>query len=138
MNCSERCIINDGFRATGTLQLMQDIGSNLFIIQTSIVVMDGDALAQGFVDRFSEDRIEMGNSLWVLLGSIIVFIVAYATYGAWLARKWGVDDSRKTPAHEQNDGVDYVPTNSAVLLGHHFASIAGAGPINGPIQAAIF
>ena len=78
------------------------------------------------------------NSLWVLLGSIIVFIIAYATYGAWLAKKWGVDNSRKTPAHEQNDGVDYVPTNSSVLLGHHFASIAGAGPINGPIQAAIF
>lgn len=78
------------------------------------------------------------NSLFVLLGSAIIFIIAYATYGAWLAKKWGIDNSRKTPAHVQNDGVDYVPTNSAVLLGHHFASIAGAGPINGPIQAAIF
>lgn len=78
------------------------------------------------------------NSLFVLLGSCIVFIIAYATYGSWLAKKWGIDNTRVTPAHEQNDGVDYVPTNSAVLLGHHFASIAGAGPINGPIQAAVF
>ncbi|MDF2678427.1 MAG: carbon starvation protein CstA, partial [Bacillota bacterium] len=50
----------------------------------------------------------------------------------------GIDPNRKTPAHEVNDGIDYVPTKPAVLLGHHFASIAGAGPINGPIQAAIF
>lgn len=78
------------------------------------------------------------NSLLLMLGSIIIFIIAYATYGAWLAKKWGVDTTRKTPAHEINDGVDYVPTNPAILLGHHFASIAGAGPINGPIQAAIF
>lgn len=78
------------------------------------------------------------NSLWLMVGSIIIFIIAYATYGAWLAKKWGVDTSRKTPANEINDGVDYVPTKPAVLLGHHFASIAGAGPINGPIQAAIF
>lgn len=78
------------------------------------------------------------NSLWLMIGSIIIFIIAYATYGSWLAKKWGVDPTRKTPAHEINDGVDYIPTSSAVLLGHHFSSIAGAGPINGPIQAAIF
>ncbi|QQY78972.1 carbon starvation protein [Keratinibaculum paraultunense] len=77
-------------------------------------------------------------SLLMVIGSIVVFIIAYATYGSWLAQKWGVDSTRKTPAHEINDGVDYVPTSSAVLLGHHFSSIAGAGPINGPIQAAIF
>lgn len=78
------------------------------------------------------------SSLLIVIGSIVVFIIAYATYGAWLANKWGIDPKRKTPAHEINDGVDYVPTKPAVLLGHHFASIAGAGPINGPIQAAIF
>ena len=54
------------------------------------------------------------------------------------SKKWGVDTSRKTPAHEMGDGIDYVPTSPAVLLGHHFSSIAGAGPINGPIQAAVF
>ena len=78
------------------------------------------------------------SSLLVILFAIIIFIVAYIFYGAWLAKKWGIDPSRKTPAHEINDGIDYVPTKPAVLLGHHFASIAGAGPINGPIQAAIF
>ncbi|GMG96518.1 carbon starvation CstA family protein [Tepidimicrobium xylanilyticum] len=78
------------------------------------------------------------SSLLLIIGSIIIFLLAYATYGAWLAKKWGIDPTRKTPAHEINDGVDYVPTNPAILLGHHFASIAGAGPINGPIQAAIF
>ena len=78
------------------------------------------------------------NSLVLMIGSVIIFIIAYATYGAWLAKKWGVDTTRRTPAHEINDGVDYVPTSPSILLGHHFASIAGAGPINGPIQAAIF
>lgn len=78
------------------------------------------------------------TSVLILFGSAIIFIIAYATYGAWLAKKWGVDNTRRTPAHTEEDGIDYVPTNSAVLLGHHFSSIAGAGPINGPILAAIF
>lgn len=78
------------------------------------------------------------NSLVLILGSIIIFFIAYVTYGAWLAKQWGVDPSRKTPAHTKNDGVDYVPAKAPVLLGHHFASIAGAGPINGPIAAAVF
>lgn len=78
------------------------------------------------------------SSLILIIGSIVIFIAAYTTYGAWLAKQWGIDPNRKTPAYEINDGVDYVPTKPAVLLGHHFASIAGAGPINGPIQAAIF
>jgi carbon starvation protein len=78
------------------------------------------------------------NALLLVFISIVVFIVAYVTYGSWLAKQWGIDPNRKTPAHEVNDGIDYVPTKPAVLLGHHFASIAGAGPINGPIQAAIF
>lgn len=53
-------------------------------------------------------------------------------------KKWGVDPKRKTPAYEQRDGVDYEPAPKSVVFGHQFASIAGAGPINGPIQAAIF
>ena len=78
------------------------------------------------------------NSLVLILISIVAFLIAYVTYGAWLAKQWGIDNSRKTPAHTKGDGVDYVPAKAPVLLGHHFASIAGAGPINGPIQAAIF
>ncbi|MCI6967216.1 carbon starvation protein A [bacterium] len=78
------------------------------------------------------------NGFVILLVCIVLFIVAYATYGAWLCKKWGVDPFRKTPAVEKNDGGDYVPTSTAVVLGHHFASIAGAGPITGPINAAFF
>ncbi|MCX7695198.1 MAG: carbon starvation protein A [Caloramator sp.] len=78
------------------------------------------------------------NSLWLIFIGIIVFLLAYVTYGAYLAKQWGIDPKRPTPSHTNFDNVDYVPTNSKVLLGHHFASIAGAGPIAGPIQAAIF
>ncbi|MCT4605722.1 MAG: carbon starvation protein A [Marinisporobacter sp.] len=78
------------------------------------------------------------NSLWLILVSIVIFSIAYVTYGSWLAKQWGVDPTRKTPAHTINDGVDYVPAKAPVLMGHHFASIAGAGPIVGPIAAAVF
>lgn len=78
------------------------------------------------------------SSLFLILIAMVVFIVAYATYGAYLAKKWGIDPARKTPAHTIADGVDYVPAKAPVLLGHHFSSIAGAGPIVGPIGAAIF
>lgn len=78
------------------------------------------------------------NSLYVLSVALVAFIVAYATYGAWLEKTWGIDPTKKTPAHTMNDGVDYVPAKAPVLLGHHFSSIAGAGPIVGPIAAAIF
>ena len=78
------------------------------------------------------------SSVAILLISIAVFVIAYVTYGSYLAKSWGVDVKRPTPAHEMEDGVDYVPANKEVLLGHHFSSIAGAGPINGPIQAAVF
>lgn len=78
------------------------------------------------------------NSLLLVVIVIVVFAIAYVTYGSWLCKQWGVDPKRRTPAHTKNDGVDYVPAISPVLLGHHFASIAGAGPIVGPIAAAIF
>ena len=78
------------------------------------------------------------NGAVLLTISIIVLILGYLSYGRWLARKWGVDPSRKTPAHTECDGVDFVPAKPSVLLGHHFSSIAGAGPITGPIQAAVF
>lgn len=78
------------------------------------------------------------NSLVLIFSAIAIFLIAYVTYGAWLAKKWGVDPSRETPAHTLSDGVDYVPASAPVLLGHHFASIAGAGPIVGPIVASVF
>lgn len=78
------------------------------------------------------------NSLWLLVIGIILFLIAYVGYGGYLAKQWGIDPKRKTPSHTKYDNIDYVPTNSKVLLGHHFSSIAGAGPITGPIMAAIF
>lgn len=65
------------------------------------------------------------NSVWLLILGAVLFILAYLSYGAYLAAKWGVDPARKMPAREIDDGVDYVPTNRYVLLGHHFASIVG-------------
>ncbi|ADD03170.1 carbon starvation protein CstA [Thermoanaerobacter italicus Ab9] len=78
------------------------------------------------------------SAIILLVSAIILFIVAYIFYGGWLAKQWGLKPDNNTPAHTMYDGVDYVPAKSPILLGHHFASIAGAGPINGPIQAAIF
>ncbi len=75
----------------------------------------------------------------VLLGAgCVVFLIAYRFYGRVLEKIFGVDPSRQTPAVTNNDGVDYVPARPSVLFGHHFASIAGAGPIVGPIMAAHF
>lgn len=78
------------------------------------------------------------NGITILFISIGVLLAAYIFYGRWIAKKWGIDPKRKTPAYEQRDGVDYEPASKGVVFGHQFASIAGAGPINGPIQAAIF
>ncbi|WP_300370133.1 carbon starvation protein A [Brachyspira sp.] len=78
------------------------------------------------------------NAFILLLLGMVIFFVAYITYGSYLAKKWGVDPGKKTPAHTLNDGKDYVPTDAKVLLGHHFSSIAGAGPITGPIIATMF
>jgi carbon starvation protein len=78
------------------------------------------------------------NGLLLLVISVITLLLAYLFYGRFLVRKWGIDSSRKTPAHEFEDGQEYVPTSPAVVFGHEFASIAGAGPINGPIIAAMF
>lgn len=78
------------------------------------------------------------NSILVLVVGIGILIAGYVFYGKWLAGQWGVDPKRKTPAFTEEDGVDYVPAKAPVLMGHHFSSIAGAGPINGPIQAAVF
>ncbi len=76
----------------------------------------------------------------VVLGIVVtgsaVLVAAYFVYGAFLERRLGVDSQRETPAHTLADGIDYVPSRPSVLLGHHFSSIAGAGPIVGPIIAA--
>ena len=78
------------------------------------------------------------NGLIILVISVVVLGLAYLLYGRFLARVWGINPARKTPAHEFEDGKEYVPTSPAVVFGYEFASIAGAGPINGPIIAAMF
>ncbi|MBN1533293.1 MAG: carbon starvation protein A [Spirochaetes bacterium] len=78
------------------------------------------------------------NSLALMLLGVFAFLAAYLTYGRYISKKLGIDPERPTPAHTMNDGVDYVPAKAPVLLGHHFASIAGAAPIIGPIVAAVF
>jgi carbon starvation protein len=72
----------------------------------------------------------------VFIVAIVLFLLAYRYYGRFLNKHFEIDDNRETPSHRDYDGVDKVPTKTAVLLGHHFSSIAGAGPIVGPIIAA--
>lgn len=78
------------------------------------------------------------NGAVLLALSCVLFYLAYQVYGRLVERVFGVDPARPTPAHTLRDGVDYVPTHPAILFGHHFASIAGAGPIVGPVLAAQF
>lgn len=78
------------------------------------------------------------NGILMMVISIVVLAGAYLIYGRYLVKKWGIDEKAKTPAYELEDGVDYVPADTNVVFGHQFASIAGAAPINGPIQASIF
>lgn len=78
------------------------------------------------------------TAILIILVAIVLLVLGYVVYGSWLAKQWGIDPGKKTPAVEMEDGVDYVAAKPAVLMGHHFSSIAGAGPINGPIQAAVF
>ena len=82
-------------------------------------------------------RGETINALWLVTAAICVYLVAYRFYSKFIAEKaLGLDDSRVTPAVRRNDGLDYVPTDKWVLFGHHFAAIAGAGPLVGPVLAA--
>lgn len=78
------------------------------------------------------------TAILIIVAALVLLIIGYVGYGSWLAKQWGVDPKKPTPAVEMEDGVDYVAAKPAVLMGHHFSSIAGAGPINGPIQAAVF
>ena len=78
------------------------------------------------------------NTLVIVLIAAVCLIAAYALYGRWLAKKWGIDPKAKTPAVIHNDGQDYVPTDGWTVFAHQFSSIAGAGPVTGAIQAAAF
>jgi carbon starvation protein len=82
-------------------------------------------------------RGETINAVWIVAASVCVYLIAYRFYSLFLSNKVaGLDPQRQTPAYKFNDGLDYVPTNRYVLFGHHFAAIAGAGPLVGPVLAA--
>ena len=78
------------------------------------------------------------NTLVIVLTAAVVLVAAYALYGRWLAKTWGIDPKAQTPAVKYNDGKDFVPTNGWTVFSHQFSSIAGAGPVTGAIQAAAF
>lgn len=78
------------------------------------------------------------NGLIIVLIGIVALGTGYLTYGRWLAKKWGIDPKAKTPAFTHEDGQDYVPSSKFTVFSHQFSSIAGAGPVTGPILASVF
>ena len=78
------------------------------------------------------------NTLVIVLIAVVLLSCAYVLYGRWLANKWGIDPKAETPAKKFEDGKDYVPTDGWTVFSHQFSSIAGAGPVTGAIQAAVF
>src|SRR5271166_392094 len=102
------------------------------LIWAAVVVLG--AMAFGVV---ALTRGEPINAAWLVIAAVCIYCVSYRFYGLFIANKvLGVDTTRQTPAYRRNDGLDYVPTNHFVLFGHHFAAIAGAGPLVGPVLAA--
>ena len=92
------------------------------------------AFALGYI---ALNRGEQINALWIVVASVCIYLIAYRFYGRYIAKTvLAVDATRMTPAVRHNDGLDYVPTDKKVLFGHHFAAIAGAGPLVGPVLAA--
>ena len=95
------------------------------------------ALGAAALAVVATQRGESINALWVVVAAVCVYLIAYRYYSLFIAEKvMRLDPKRQTPAHRHNDGLDYVPTNKSVLFGHHFAAIAGAGPLVGPVLAA--
>src|SRR5690242_17266508 len=99
-----------------------------------VVVAVLGAVALGIV---ALKRGEPVNAMWLVIAALCIYTIAYRFYGLWIANTvLGANATRQTPAYRHNDGLDYVPTNPFVLYGHHFAAIAGAGPLVGPVLAA--
>ena len=109
---------------------MTDIRSK--ITWFAIAALGGVSLA-----TLALTRGEPVNAIWLVSASVSVYLIAYRYYSLFITKHvTALDYHRKTPAHRHNDGLDYVPTNQYVLFGHHFAAIAGAGPLVGPVLAA--
>ncbi len=110
--------------------IMNNSGKYLLWAVLSIV----GAFALGYI---ALNRGEQINALWIVVAAVCVYLIAYRFYGLFIAKRvLVVDATRMTPAVRHNDGLDYVPTDKKVLFGHHFAAIAGAGPLVGPVLAA--
>jgi hypothetical protein len=94
-------------------------------------------LGAGSLAYVALKRGESINAVWIVAAAVCVYLIAYRFYSLFIANKvLSLDAARQTPAYKFNDGLDYVPTNRYVLFGHHFAAIAGAGPLVGPVLAA--
>lgn len=78
------------------------------------------------------------NSLVIILIGMVALSAGYLFYGRWLAKRWGIDEKAKTPAEQYEDGEDFVPSSKFTVFSHQFSSIAGAGPVTGPILASVF
>jgi carbon starvation protein len=96
-------------------------------------------LGLGAIAVLALSRGEQINALWIIVAGLCAFAISYRFYSKWLATKvLLLNDERATPALVQNDGKDFVPTNRWMVFGHHFAAIAGPGPLVGPVLAAQF
>ncbi|MFC0399959.1 carbon starvation CstA family protein [Paraburkholderia rhizosphaerae] len=103
-----------------------------FLVWTAVALLG--AFAFGTIALANGERV---SALWVVIAAVCVYLIAYRFYSRFIANKvLQLDGDRITPAVRHNDGLDYVPTNKYVLFGHHFAAIAGAGPLVGPVLAA--
>ena len=112
--------------------LLNKSGFGRHILWALIALAGAGALA-----TIALHRGETVNALWIVVAAIAVYVIAYRYYSLFIAdRVMSLDPTRPTPAVRHNDGLDYVPTNKYVLFGHHFAAIAGAGPLVGPVLAA--
>ena len=106
----------------------------LLVLWCAVAVLGAGSLALVALHRG-----ETINAAWIVVAAVCTYLVAYRFYSRFLAtRVFGLDDTRATPAERLDNGVDFVPTNRWVLFGHHFAAIAGAGPLVGPVLAAQF
>src|ERR1700756_336799 len=116
---------------------MTDVAVKSNGIQTKLLWAAVIALGTVSMGIVALSRGESINAAWIVIAAVCVYFVAYRFYGLFIAQTvLGINPARATPAHRHNDGLDYVPTNQYVLFGHHFAAIAGAGPLVGPVLAA--
>src|SRR3989475_97376 len=119
-------------KARRNLSAMQPLAS--LLVWSGISVLGASAFGV-----LALSRGETVNAAWLLTAAVCTYAIGYRFYSKFLAsRVFGLDDRRATPAERFNNGRDYVPTNKWVLFGHHFAAIAGAGPLVGPVLAAQF